>query len=121
MGKNSKFERHESRLATTDEQGHRIFPYPEDVKGKWRNKRDVVFWFLILLYLVLPWIHIGGKQSILLNIVKREFTFFGHTFYGHDAPLLIFVFFGDSGFLWLRYKYLGPRVVWLGLSSNRLH
>ncbi|MCO4793395.1 MAG: cytochrome c oxidase accessory protein CcoG [Bacteriovoracaceae bacterium] len=94
MRKPNKFERHESRLATTDEQGHRVFLYPEDVKGKWRNKRTIFFWFLILLYLVLPWIHIGGKQSILLNIAKREFTFFTHTFYSHDAPLLIFIFLG---------------------------
>lgn len=94
MRKPNKFEKHETRLATTDEAGHRVYVYPEDVKGIWRNRRKIFFWFLILLYLVLPWTQFGGKQTILLDIVRREFTFFGHTFYGHDAPLLIFVFLG---------------------------
>jgi cytochrome c oxidase accessory protein FixG len=94
MKKPSKFERHESRLATTDDHGHRVYLYPEDVKGFWRHRRTIFFWFLIILYLVLPWTRVGGKQTILLDIAHREFTFFGHTFYGHDAPLLIFIFLG---------------------------
>ena len=93
MAKNP-FDLHEERLSTTDADGHRVYLYPEDVKGKWRNRRNIVYYFLIALYLILPWIHIGGKQSIFLNLVKREFTFFGTTFFGHDAPILIFVFLG---------------------------
>lgn len=88
------FNLHEERLATTDADGHRVYLYPEDVKGKWRNRRNLFYYFLIGLYLILPWINIGGKQSILLDLIKREFTFFGTTFYGHDAPALIFVFLG---------------------------
>ncbi|WP_127715876.1 cytochrome c oxidase accessory protein CcoG [Halobacteriovorax sp. HLS] len=88
------FDLHEERLATTDAQGHRVYLYPEDVKGKWRNRRNLVYYFLIALYLILPWVNIGGKQAILLDIVKREFTFFGMTFYSHNAPILIFVFLG---------------------------
>ena len=90
----NKYERHETRLATTDEKGHRVYLYPEDIKGFWRKWRTQVYWTLIAIYLILPWIHIGGKQSILLNIGDREFTFFAHTFYGHDAPLLIFILLG---------------------------
>ncbi len=84
-------ELHKERLATTDEKGKRIFLFPEEVKGKFRNLRTLISWFLIPLFLGLPWINIDGKQSILLNILKREFTFFGTTFYGHDTPLLFFV------------------------------
>ncbi|EQC43053.1 cytochrome c oxidase accessory protein CcoG [Bacteriovorax sp. BSW11_IV] len=90
----NKFELHESRLATTGEHGERVYIHPEDVKGVWRNRRTVFYWFLIFLYMVLPWINIGGKQSILLDIPGREFTFFGNTFLAHNAPLLIFVFLG---------------------------
>jgi hypothetical protein len=96
MKKTNKFEKHETRLATTDEAGHRVYVYPEDVKGIWRNRRKIFFWFLIILYLVLPWTRFRGKQTILLDIAHREFTFFGHTFYGHDAPLLIFMWLGMS-------------------------
>lgn len=93
MGKNPS-ELHEERLATTDSAGHRVYLYPEDVKGKWRTRRTYFYYFLIALYLFLPWINIGGKQSILLDIAKQEFTFFGTTFFGHDAPILVFVFLG---------------------------
>ncbi len=94
MNKKSKYEKHETRLATTDESGHRVFIHLEDVKGFFRTRRLFFFWFLILFYLVLPWINVNGKQSILLDLTKTEFTFFGHTFFGHDAPLLIFIFLG---------------------------
>ena len=84
-------ELHDERLATTDADGHRVYLYPEDVKGKWRTRRTWVYNSLIFLYLVLPWINIGGKQSILIDIANREFTFFGMTLLGHNAPLLLFV------------------------------
>lgn len=82
---------HQERLGTTDESGNRIFLFPEEIKGKFRNYRSLVYWILIPLFLTLPWINIGEKQSILLDIVKREFTFFGTTFYGHDTPLVFFI------------------------------
>jgi polyferredoxin len=85
---------HQERLATTDAHGHRVYVHPEDVKGKWKNRRNVVYWFLIAIYMSVPWIHWNGKQIILFNLPDREFTFFGTTFYGHDAPLVFFVLVG---------------------------
>lgn len=82
---------HQDRLATTDEKGHRIFLFPHEVKGHFRKLRTKIYWALIVIFLVLPWINVGGKQSILLDIPKREFTFFGVTFLGHDTPLLFLV------------------------------
>ena len=84
----------ESRLATTDEKGNRVFIHPEDISGKWKTRRTRFYWFLIVIYLILPWIYIDGKQWILLNIPKREFTIFGNVFYGHDGPLLFFLALG---------------------------
>lgn len=90
----NQFELHSERLGTTDEHGHRVFLFPEDVKGFWRTKRNQFYWFLITLYLVLPWIYIGGKQSIKLDIANREFVFFSYTFYANNAPLLLFILLG---------------------------
>ena len=84
----------ESRLATTDENGNRIYIHPEDIHGKWKSRRKGLYWFLILLYLFLPWIYIDGKQWVLLDIANREFTIFGNMFYGHDGPLLFFLVLG---------------------------
>ncbi|MBC98573.1 MAG: cytochrome c oxidase accessory protein CcoG [Halobacteriovoraceae bacterium] len=93
MNKN-RYHLHEERLASTDDQGHRVYIHPEDVTGFWRTQRTKVYWFLILIYLVLPWINWDNKQIVLLNIPLREFTFFGTTFYAHDAPLILLVLLG---------------------------
>lgn len=87
----NRFDLHEERLTSTDEKGHRVYVHPEDVKGKWRTRRTYFYWFLIFLYLILPWTNWGGKQTILLDIVHSEFTFFGLTFYAHDAPIILLV------------------------------
>jgi cytochrome c oxidase accessory protein FixG len=92
-GKN-RFELHESRLATTDEHGRRVYIHPEDIHGKWKTRRTYFYWFLIGIYLVLPWVYVNGKQWVLLDLPKREFHIFGNIFYGHDGPLLIFVLLG---------------------------
>jgi len=86
----NRFELDPERLSTTDEQGNRVYLHPEDVKGKWKDRRTIVNWFLIGLYLVLPWIYIKDKPALLIDILKREFTFMGSTFYGVD-PILFFL------------------------------
>lgn len=86
----NRFELDPERLATTDEHGNRVYIHPEDVRGVWKNRRDIVYWFLIGLYLILPWIYINGKPALMINLMKREFTFMGSTFYGVD-PILFFL------------------------------
>ena len=64
MTKN-RYELDPERLATTDEHGNRVYLFPEDVKGRWKDRRTVVYWGLILLYLVLPWFYINGKPALV--------------------------------------------------------
>ncbi|MBC75394.1 MAG: cytochrome c oxidase accessory protein CcoG [Halobacteriovoraceae bacterium] len=90
----SNRELHSTRLGTTDEKGRRIMPQPDDVNGKWKNRRSLFYTFLIAVYLILPWIYVDGKQWVLLNIPKREFTLFGHIFHAYDSIYLIFVLLG---------------------------
>ena len=92
-------ELHSTRLATTDENGNRVYLHPEDIKGTWKSRRKKFYWFLIGLYLVLPWVHINGKQWVKLDLTNRQFTIFGEMFYGHDGPLLIFLFLGFLFFI----------------------
>jgi cytochrome c oxidase accessory protein FixG len=111
MSKN-KFELHDERLASTDEAGHRVYIHPENIKGKWRDRRTLFYSFLVILYLVLPWIHFKGKQIILLNIPAREFTFFGATFFAHDAPLFLLILLAFVFTMGLLTSVLGR--VWCG-------
>jgi len=81
----------DDRPASMDEQGRRVFIFPASVSGFWRRYRTIVQIFLIIFFLVLPWIKIGGHQALLLNIGDRQFSIFGLTFWAHDAPLIFFI------------------------------
>ncbi len=89
MSKN-RFELDPERLASTDEFGNRVYIHPEDVNGKWKQRRFPFYYFLVFIYLVLPWIYINGKPSLLIDIAKREFTVMGQTLYGVE-PILFFL------------------------------
>jgi cytochrome c oxidase accessory protein FixG len=106
------YELHPERLATTDEKGNRIYLHPEDIKGKWKNRRRIVYWCLILFYLVLPWIHIDGKQILLLDLFNRRFTIFGIEFWGHDAPYMFFFVAGGIFLIAFATSLFGR--VWCG-------
>ncbi|PIP90328.1 MAG: cytochrome c oxidase accessory protein CcoG [Bdellovibrionales bacterium CG12_big_fil_rev_8_21_14_0_65_38_15] len=111
MSKN-RFDLDPERLATTDEHGNRVYIYPEDVKGKWKDRRTKVYWALIFFYLVLPWIYINEKPALMLNIAKREFSFFGQTLYGVE-PILIFLIF-ISGLFFIAFMTSVFGRVWCG-------
>ncbi len=84
------------RLATTDQEGNRIYLYPADVRGRFRNLRSKVNFVLVFIFLILPWTKVNHHQTILLDIPQRRFAIFGLTFWAHDAPTLIFIFFGAA-------------------------
>lgn len=79
------------RLSTTDALGDRVTIYPASVKGFWRNQRNWSQLILLTIFLTLPWIQIGGEQSLLFSIPERRFVFFGLVLYAHDAPLIFFL------------------------------
>lgn len=81
----------EDRLATTDERGKRLMVHPADVKGTLRNRRSVVSFVLLVVFLALPWVRIGGHQALLLDVSRRQFAIFGLAFWAHDAPMVVFV------------------------------
>ncbi len=81
----------EESLASLDQWGDRIFIYPAKVRGLWHNRRRILHFILMVIFLVLPWIKVGGHQAVLINIPDRQFALFGLTFWAHDSPLIFFV------------------------------
>jgi len=79
------------RPASMDETGKRVFIFPARAEGVWRRRRTIAEIFLVIFFLVLPWIEIGGHQALLLDIGARRFSVFGITFFAHDAPLIFFI------------------------------
>lgn len=75
-------------LYTVDSKGRRKWVYPTIVEGFFRNRRRIIAVLLMVLYISLPWIVIGGEQAVFLDIAKRRFVFFGTTFWATDTQYL---------------------------------
>ena len=75
-------------LATLHEDGTRRWLYPRVSRGPWLRARRIVAYGLIAVFTLLPYVYIGGKPAVLLNIPAREFTLFGFTFLPTDTVLL---------------------------------
>jgi len=61
----------------------RLYPGP-----KWRARR-ITAWALMTTFIALPWLRMGGKPIVLLDVPRREFTLFGRTFLPTDGVLLM--------------------------------
>jgi len=77
-----------SVLSTLNDDGSRRWLRPRLSKGRFLLRRRVVAWGLIALFAALPFLTINGRPVILLDILRREFTFFGVTFLPTDTLLL---------------------------------
>jgi cytochrome c oxidase accessory protein FixG len=79
-------------LATLNEDGSRRWIRPKPAQGKWLVRRRAVAYGLMLLYLAIPHLRWNGRPWILLDLPRREFTFFGATFLPTDTLLLMLLF-----------------------------
>lgn len=79
------------RPNTLDPFGSRLRVIPGEVRGPLKRWRSRVYFVLLLVFLALPWIRIGGRQALLLDIPARRFEMFGGLFLAHDAPLLFLI------------------------------
>ena len=94
--------------------------YARQVRGRFARLRVLAVWVLLGLYYVLPWIDIGGKQSVLFDLPARKFYIFGLTFWPQDfvylallmiaAGLSLFFFTALAGRLWCGFAC--PQTVW---------
>lgn len=75
-------------LSTLNKDGSRRWMKPRLSVGRFWKARRITAYVLILIFTALPYIKINGKPSILLDIIAREFTFFGKTLLATDTLLL---------------------------------
>lgn len=81
----------EEVLSTLHADGSRRWLYPTESRGRFWRWRRIVGWALIVFFVSLPIVRVGGKPAVLLDLAVREFTFFGFTFYPTDTFLLLLV------------------------------
>lgn len=110
-------------LSTLNADGTRRWMNPRPSPGRWLNRRRMVGYSLIALFVTLPHLRLNGRPPLLMDIISREFTFFGTTLYPTDALLLalglitvalsIFFFTALFGRVWCGWGC--PQTVYLEL------
>jgi cytochrome c oxidase accessory protein FixG len=78
----------EQVLPTLRRDGSRNWLSPSLAQGFYWHRRRWLAYGLIAFFVTLPHLRISGKPYVLLDIASRQFTFFGHTFYPTDTPLV---------------------------------
>jgi cytochrome c oxidase accessory protein FixG len=99
-------------LSTLNNDGTRRWLRPRPSPGRFQRARLIVAWALIAVFTLLPHIRIAGRPSLLLDLSKREFTFFGFTFLPTDTLLLALFVLGTILTIFLLTALLGR--VWCG-------
>lgn len=76
-------------LPTLNVDGTRRRVRPRLYEGPRLRVRQLVAYGLMALFAVVPWIEIGDKPLLLLDLARREFVFGGRTFLPTDGVLLM--------------------------------
>ena len=58
-------------VTTIAPDGSRRFLHPADVKGRFTSWRRIVALFLVLVYILLPWIPVNGYPAVFLDVAGR--------------------------------------------------
>lgn len=75
-------------LSTLEQDGSRRWLFPRLSPGRYWQRRQVVGYGLILLFVLIPHWKIYGKPAILLDLIHRQFSFFGLTLLPTDTLML---------------------------------
>jgi len=96
---------------------------PVATHGRFWRVRLGIGWLLVVIFLGLPLLELGGGPGILLDLPHRQFHFFGTTFHPTDNLILLafgagvvaLVFFVTSAFGRIWCGYACPQTVYLEL------
>jgi cytochrome c oxidase accessory protein FixG len=74
--------------------GSRNYVHPADVHGRFTRLRYIIFAVLIAVYVLLPFVKVGGHPAVFMDIVNRRFYLFGGVFNAQDFWLMFFLLSG---------------------------
>ena len=101
-------------MYTINPDGSRNMIQTAEVRGRWVTRRNLGFAALIVFYVVLPWITIGGHPAVLVDIPGRSAHLFGASFTNQDFHLFFFVLMGMGLGLFVVTSLFGR--VWCGFA-----
>lgn len=99
---------------TINADGSRNFLHPADVMGRWQRVKNAVWLLLIIAYVAMPWILIGGRPMVHIDLPGRAAHLLGASFTNQDFYLVFFIVSG-IGFLLFVLTSLWGRV-WCGFA-----
>jgi len=112
MSEKPQLDPEERVLSTLNSDGTRRWIRPKVARGKWWKRRAIVGYGLLALFNILPWLSIGGKPILLLDVMHRQFTFFTFTFRPTETLLLAFLLLAIFVGIFLLTSLFGR--VWCG-------
>jgi len=112
MQNTSPFKPVRDQVTTIREDGSRRFLYPADAPGRFNRARRAAALALIGVYLLLPWVKVGGYPAVFLDVAERRFHLFGLTLAAQDLWLLFFLISGLGFSLFFITALLGR--IWCG-------
>mgnify|MGYP000378817465 CR=1 FL=1 len=92
--------------------GHRLKLHPLEVNGRHARLQRILYPIMLAIYAALPWIHVGGKPAVWLDLTQRRFFLMGMAFNASDTYLMFFLLSG-LGFLLLVLSAMWGRL-WCG-------
>ena len=107
-------------LSTLNDDGTRRWIHPRLAHGRFLRWRRVVGYALIALFVALPFIRIGGRPALLLDLLTRELSLFGAVFRPSDGFLLMLLGLSIVHRRVPRHRAVRAGVVRLGLSTDRV-
>lgn len=99
-------------LSSIRSDGSRVAIHPSDVRGRFVHWRRIVYAVLIAIYVVLPFIRVGGHPAVHLDVAARRFYLFGSTFNAQDFWIVLFLLTTAGFSLLFATAWLGR--VWCG-------
>lgn len=99
-------------LSTLNDDGSRRWLRPKPAPGRFWRRRRAVAYLLMVVFFALPYVQIGGRPAILLDIPRREFTLAGTTFLPTDTLLLMLLMVSIALGIFLLTALFGR--VWCG-------
>lgn len=108
----------QGRLAVLDERGSRIYAYPKETSGRYTTRKNWVHFFLLAIYLLVPFLTINGNPVLLLDIAHRRFVILGKFFNAQDFYLSFFLVSG-AGFILIVLSSLFGRI-WCGWACPQI-
>lgn len=76
-------------LSTLNQDGTRHWIHPRLAGGRFLRGRKIVGYALIAMFLALPFVKIGGRPALLLDVLTQELSVFGAVFKASDGFLLM--------------------------------